>query len=127
MVWVYRLTRKLPADEKSGLSAALRRSATAAAQQVADADGREDVSEAIKHYQAALAALRELSTSGVICRRLRYLGAMDLRALRRRVASVEALIEADLETCEDEREALPKPLPKLTPKSKPSLELRDAA
>ncbi|MEM7627003.1 MAG: four helix bundle protein [Planctomycetota bacterium] len=110
-VWVYRLTRKLPDHEKSGLCGAMRKSATAAAQRIADADGRADVNDAIKHYEAALAALRELVTSGLICRRLRYLSGFDLMALRRRAARVEAWVDADLAVCEDERDAEPQPAP----------------
>ena len=52
-VWVYRLTRKLPDHEKSGLCGGMRKLATAIAQQLADADGRNDVNDAIKHYEAA--------------------------------------------------------------------------
>ena len=103
-VWIYRLTDKLPDHERSGLSAALRRSATAVAHQVADADGRADVGAAIKHYEQALGALRELGTSALLCRRLRYLGAWDVIALRRRVARVQGWIENDLERCEWERD-----------------------
>ena len=103
-VWVYRLTRKLPDHEKSGLCGGMRKSATAVAQQLADADGRNDVNDAIKHYEAARAGLRELVTSGLICRRLGYLGGFDLRALRRRAARVEAWIDADVEACEAERD-----------------------
>lgn len=114
-VWVYRLTRKLPAEEKSGLCGAMRKSATAAAQRIADADGRQAVGEAIQNYEASLAALREMVTSALICRRLGYLSGMDLHALRRRAAKLEALIENDLGGCEDERDAAatasPPPLP----------------
>lgn len=106
-VWVYRLSARLPAEEKSGLCAAMRRSSTAAAQQIADADGRADVSDAIKHYESALAALRELLTAALICRRLKYLRGGHLRALRSRIARVEALIESDLNRCLDERDGPP--------------------
>lgn len=95
-VWVHRLTGRLPAEEKSGLAAAMRRSATAAAQRLADADGREDDTDAGKQYEAALAALRELGTAGVICRKLKYLGPGALRGLRMRIARVERRIDADL-------------------------------
>ncbi|MEM1108020.1 MAG: four helix bundle protein [Planctomycetota bacterium] len=106
-VWVYRLSNRLPAEEKSGLSAALRRSATAAAQQVADADGRADVNDAIKHYESALAALRELLTAALICRRLGYLRGHHLRSLRSRLTKVETLIEDDLDACINERDSVP--------------------
>ncbi|MEM6853061.1 MAG: four helix bundle protein [Planctomycetota bacterium] len=111
-VWVYRLSGRLPAEEKSGLCAALRRSATGVAQQIADADGRADVNDAIKHYESALAGLRELLTSALISQRLKYLRGSHLRALRSRVAKVEALIDADLERCLDERDGeVGEPLP----------------
>lgn len=103
-VWVYRLSDRLPAEEKSGLCAGMRRAATAAAQQTADADGRVDVNDAIQHYESALAALRELLTAALISQRLGYLRGRHLRALRSRLARVESLIEADLYRCLDERE-----------------------
>lgn len=124
-VWVYRLTRKLPDHEKSGLCAAMRRSATAVAQQLADADGRDDVNDAIKHYEAALAGLRELVTSALICRRLKYLRGFDLMALRRRVGRVEAWIDRDLMACEDERDAAAKVSEKAA--ESPPLRFRAAA
>ncbi|MEO0515304.1 MAG: four helix bundle protein [Planctomycetota bacterium] len=108
-VWVYRLTARLPAEEKSGLCAAMRRNATAAAQRVADADGRAEVKEAIKHYESALAALRELLTAGLICQRLGYLRGRHVRALRTRIDRAEKLIDADLATCLDERDGLMQP------------------
>lgn len=99
-VWVYKLTAKLPAEEKSGLAAAMRKSATAAAQKIADADGRYEDKTAQTQYDAALAALRELQTAGLICRRLGYLGGLDLHGLRSRVRTLSKLIEADLGRCD---------------------------
>lgn len=104
-VWVHRLSARLPADEQSGLGASLKKAAIAAAQQLADADGRDDVEQAIKHYEAALAALRELLTAGLICRRLGYLRGHHLRSLRGRAGRVESLIEDDLWTCREQADA----------------------
>jgi len=103
-VWVYRCSERLPAEEKSGLSAAMRRAATAAAQQTADADGRVDVNHAIQHYESALAALRELLTAALISQRLGYLRGRHVRALRKRIGRAERLIEAGLSRCLDERD-----------------------
>lgn len=110
-VWVHRCSRRLPADEKSGLGASLKKSATTAAQQLADADGRDDVEQAIRHYESALAALRELLTAGLICRRLGYFRGQHLRSLRSRIGRVEVLIEADVQACLDERDATEAPPP----------------
>lgn len=105
-VWVYRLSSRLPAEEKSGLCAAMRRASTAVAQKCADADGRAEVGEAIKNYEAALASLRELLTAALICRRLKYIRHGHLSGLRRRITKVESLIEDDLQTCLDEQEEM---------------------
>lgn len=113
-VWVYRLSARLPAEEKSGLSAAMRRAATAVAQKCADADGRAEVGDAIKNYEAALASLRELLTSALICRRLKYIRHVHLSGLRRRIARVESLIDDDLQACldeQDEKQAAEAPAP----------------
>lgn len=103
--WVYKLTAKLPAEEKSGLTAAMRKSATTAAQKIADADGRYEDKSAESQYDAALAALRELLTAGLICRRLGYLGGLDVHGLRHRVAALSKLIEADLGRCDQAKQA----------------------
>jgi four helix bundle protein len=113
--FVYRLSAKLPAEEKSGLAAAMRRSATAVTQQLADADGHDDADAALKHYDTALAGLRELLTAGLIARRLKFFHRVQLGRLRRRIAGVEALVEADRQQCDDERETM-HTLAKLGPK-----------
>lgn len=113
-VWVYRLSARLPAEEKSGLSAAMRRASTAVAQKCADADGRAEVGDAIKNYEAALASLRELLTAALICRRLKYIHHVHMSGLRRRIARVESLIDEDLQTCldaQDEKRAADAPAP----------------
>ncbi|MEM9882111.1 MAG: four helix bundle protein [Planctomycetota bacterium] len=98
-VWVHRLSRRLPAEEQSGLAASLRRSAVAATQQIADADGRPDDGEAAQRYAAALASLRELGTAGLLCRRLKYIRGGRLRDLQRRIAKVVSRVESDRCAC----------------------------
>lgn len=89
---IYQLTREFPADEKSGLAAALRRSATAIPAKIADAVGQEDPAKTQQGLGAARGMIRELQTYAVICRRMRFLGYFPYRSMRRQLRRIDHML-----------------------------------
>jgi len=99
---IYQLTREFPADEKSGLAAALRRTATGIPAKIADADGQEDPAKAQQGMAAARGMIRELQTYAVICRRMRFLGYMTYSSLRRRLRKIDGMLLHQIDLLEPE-------------------------
>ncbi len=99
---VYAATGAFPAEEKSGLTATLRRSSAALPGKVADAAGRTDAADAAKAFETAAAALREVETTLLIARRLRLTSGWTLRSLRQLCRRVEVAIAEEIATCEAE-------------------------
>jgi len=85
----YRFTASLPAEEKSGLSAAMRRSASGLPITIADAWGRPDREALAKAVEDAFATLREMQTQMRIAQRLRYVHWLGSRRLTRAIARLE--------------------------------------
>ncbi len=94
---VYRVTRRFPADEKSGLAATLRRTATAIPAKIADADGHEDTAKTCQAFTAVRGPVREMQTYAVIARRLGFLSYFKYTALRRRLRKIDRLLDAEVE------------------------------
>ena len=85
----YRFTAVLPAEEKSGLSAAMRRSASVIPTAIADAWGRPGREALSKAVEDAFATLREMQTQVRIAQRLRYVNWMRSRRLSRSMSRLE--------------------------------------
>ena len=90
---VYRLTRCFPAEERPGLSATMRRTATTVPAMIADAQGRIDPREAVKAYSSAQAALRELVTHLLVARRLGFISFFSQGSFRRRCQRLNKMLE----------------------------------
>ena len=69
---VYRLTRRFPDHEKSGLTATLRRTSAVIPARIADGHGRGNPAEFSKAIDVALGSLREIQTHLTLARRLHY-------------------------------------------------------
>lgn len=107
---IYQLTREFPADEKSGLAAALRRSATGIPAKIADAVGQDDPAKAQQGLGGARGMIRELQTYAVICRRMRFLGYLNYNSLRRRLKKIDILLLRQIDLLEpEEPPELPEP------------------
>jgi four helix bundle protein len=95
---VHRLSSVLPADEKSGLAASLKRASQASAMKIAEAEGRGiagDPQDALKQLDAARAALRELLAVTLLCKSLRMLRLLHVRRIRHMVAKQRWLIDRE--------------------------------
>lgn len=74
----YRVTAKLPPDERFGLTAQIRRSAVSIACNIAEGYGRATRGEYLNQLSVARGSLNELETLAVVCRTLGFLSASDL-------------------------------------------------
>ena len=123
---IYQLTREFPADEKSGLAAALRRSATAIPAKIADAVGQEDPAKTQQGLGAARGMIRELQTYAVICRRMRFLGYLSYSSLRRRLKKIDVSLLRQIDILDPEElpeESQAPQVKPMTPKRRPSRSL----
>jgi len=94
---IYRLTAALPPEEKSGLSAAMRRSITGVPPLIAQLWETEDFAPAKKSADAAHALMRDCLAQAQIAGHLSYLSRHQVADLRKRLARVDSAIEALLD------------------------------
>lgn len=99
---VYDTTALFPAEEKSGLTATLRRGAAALPGKIAEAAGHEDAEVAAKAFAGAAGAMRELETTLLVARRMKMIGGWPLRRLRHACRRVDAAIAEEIAACEME-------------------------
>ena len=90
---VYKFSRNLPSDEKSGLIGSLRKSATTVATKIADGHGRDNSEAFGKAVTEALGSLRELQTHIILAERLNYVTRMQTSSLRWRITRVRKMLE----------------------------------
>ena len=98
---IYRVSRRFPSDERSGLTATLRRTATVVPGKIADGHGRSDFNEAMSAFAAAQGALRELLTHLIVARRLHFISWLTYRLLRLRCKKLYSMLDLAIEEIED--------------------------
>lgn len=72
VVEVYKLTKKLPNEEKFGLISQIRRAAVSIPSNIAEGAGRKSNKEYIQFLYISLASLTELDTQLIIAKKLDY-------------------------------------------------------
>lgn len=75
---VYRVTRKLPPDERFGLISQMRRAAVSVTCNIAEGYGRATRGEYLNQLSVARGSLNELETLAIVCQSLGLLTANDL-------------------------------------------------
>jgi four helix bundle protein len=88
----YRVTAKLPPDERFGLTAQMRRSAVSISCNISEGYGRATRGEYLNQLSAARGSLNELETLAVICKTLEYLSATDLKEFDRFLNRVRPML-----------------------------------
>lgn len=76
---IYRVTRKLPNQEKFGLTSQLQRSAVSIPSNIAEGYGRSQQGEFLNQLSVARGSLMELQTQLILTGRLKYLTKAELR------------------------------------------------
>ena len=75
---VYKVTSKIPEEEKYGLVAQLRRAAISVPSNIAEGYGRITTKEYVKFLAIARGSSSEVETQLLICQRLNYLSTTDI-------------------------------------------------
>lgn len=91
-VETYRLTKRLPSEERYGLAAQMRRAAVSVPSNVAEGAARNTRREFIQFLHTAQGSLAELDTQIVICEKLGYIVNTDLREVREGIERESKLI-----------------------------------
>lgn len=105
---VYRVTKKFPQEEKSGLVGALRKSATTIPAKIADGYGSGNDDQYLKSMAVALGSIREMQTHFALSRRLRYLSTYRHWSIRRRLDWFYREIEQAIDELEEGKSSLAK-------------------
>ena len=79
---VYRVTSKLPRDERFGLTSQMRRAAVSVSSNIAEGTGRHSYREMLHFIAIARGSLREVESLTHLCERLNYLTRGDLTEAR---------------------------------------------
>jgi four helix bundle protein len=93
-VEVYELTRRLPPDERFGLTAQLRRAAVSVPSNIAEGWGRGSTREYVQFIRYARGSLKELETQWQLAARIGYIEVCDLDPLDERSARVGKMLLA---------------------------------
>lgn len=78
---VYRTTRKLPSDERFGLTSQMRRASVSVACNIAEGYGRATRGEYLNHLSIARGSLYEVEALSEVCQALSLLRTEDLAAV----------------------------------------------
>jgi len=78
---VYRVTRKLPPDERFGLTSQMRRASVSITCNIAEGYGRATRGEYLNHLSIARRSLYEVEALSEVCQELSFLGSEDLTTI----------------------------------------------
>lgn len=103
VVAVYRMSNLMPAEEKSGMTATLRRTAEAIPARIANGYGQPDPAGFPKSLTDVLGSLRELQTHIVITERLRFLSRIRTSRIHWRIYRLTQLVQRQAMSINHER------------------------
>jgi four helix bundle protein len=92
VVSVYGKTAKLPSTEQFGLTAQMRRSAVSIPSNIAEGWGRQATGEYRRYLSFARGSLLELETQMLLCERLSYLSATEVRLPLKEIAELSKML-----------------------------------
>lgn len=92
---VYKLTARFPADEKAGMTAAMRRLVMAMPGKIAEATARDTPTELAKQLESMRGSIRELESFVTLARHLNYIGTFQQWRMRRRLDAYLDLLARD--------------------------------
>jgi four helix bundle protein len=89
---VYQVAQRLPAEERFGLAAQLRKAAVSIPANIAEGQGRKSSSEFRYHLSVAIGSLHELETEVMVAGRLSYAEESEVAALLEHSGEVGRLV-----------------------------------
>jgi four helix bundle protein len=89
---VYEYTRDLPADERFGLTAQMRRAAVSIASNIAEGQARKSTREFVQFISNAEGSAAELDTQAIICVELKHKAAQQTEPLFSAIAEVRRML-----------------------------------
>ncbi len=105
VVVIYKLTEQLPKQEMYGLTSQLRRAAVSIASNIAEGQGRHYRREFGHFLRHSMGSLAEVETQLVICERLKYLQAAQLRDAEKQGAEIGRILNGLLNSLPKEAAA----------------------
>lgn len=94
---VYRTTRRLPSEERFGLTSQMRRAAVSVTSNIAEGYGRSTRGEYLNHLSIARGSLYELESLCEVCQELSLLSATDLTTVAKHLVHVRRLLRRLIE------------------------------
>ena len=94
---VYRVTRKLPADEKFGLTSQMRRASVSVTCNIAEGYGRSTRGEYLNFLSIARGSLYEVEALCEVCHALALLPTEDLTTIEQHVTTVRRMLRRLIE------------------------------
>ena len=89
---IYRITRKLPADERFGLTSQMRRAAVSITCNIAEGYGRTTRGEYLNHLSIARGSLYEVEALSEVCQSLSLLSSVDLAAVEGHLKHMRSML-----------------------------------
>ncbi len=103
---LFKLTDHFPAEERSGLTATLRRTASALAAKIAEVTAYDSADKLLDAYVAALGTLREIQTHLLIAQRLHFPRAFLLWKVRRAIGRFSRTLDREIDVLRHRRQVL---------------------
>ena len=94
---VYRTTRRLPSEERFGLTSQMRRAAVSVASNIAEGYGRSTRGEYLNHLSIARGSLYELESLCGVCQELSLLTSKDLTTVAKHLVHARRLLRRLIE------------------------------
>lgn len=87
-VKVYKLTKKLPSEERFGLTSQMRRSGISISSNIAEGSSRESLKDQARFSEISFGSLMELLNHSILCYDLEFISEKELYDLRLDVDSI---------------------------------------
>jgi four helix bundle protein len=94
VVDIYKITRKLPTEEKYGLASQMQRAATSIPSNIAEGAGRNTSTSFKQFLTIAIGSAHELETQIIICKKLSYLNEDENRELMLGLTEIQKMLYA---------------------------------